>query len=60
MSSQSLIDADSDRRWIEQHAVRKKNPEKWKSFEKYAINSSFKPSLLVQGLVLTSRIEKQN
>ena len=59
MSSQSLIGADSDRKWIEQHAVRK-NPEKWKSFEKYAINSTFKPSLLVQGLVLASRIEKQN
>ena len=31
-----------DKSRIEKHAV-KKSPQIWKSFEKYAINSTFKP-----------------
>ena len=30
-----------DRRWVEQHAVKKKKLLKMESFEKYAINSMF-------------------
>ena len=41
VSGHSLIDTDIDSWWIEQHAV-KKALKKWKSFEKYAISSTFK------------------